>query len=60
MLQEKGSSGAFSNIYLWIAVIFFLISNSYQTMINQTKVKNMLKTISSRLKFLNLIKSGTF
>ena len=60
MLQEKGSSGAFSNIYLWIAVIFFFNFKLYQTMINQTKVKIMLKTISRRLKFLNLIKLGTF
>ena len=29
-------------------------------MINQMKVKNMLKTISMHLKFLNLIKLGAF
>ena len=39
---------------------FFFLNFEFfhQTRINQTKVKNMLKTISRRLKFLNLIKLG--
>ena len=44
MLQEKGSSGAFSNIYLWIAVIFFfnfkLLSNDDQSNESENYVKN--------------------
>ena len=56
MLQEKGSSGAFSNLECKNFFLNFELFN--QTMINQTKVEIMLKTISVHLKFLILIKIG--
>ena len=57
MLQEKGLGGAFSNSYDGVQYFFFFnFKFFHQTMINQTKVKNMLKTISKCLEFLNLIK----
>ena len=60
MTQEKGLSGASSNTYngVWY---FFLTSELFrQRMINQRKVKNMLKTISTRLKSTNLTKLVAF
>ena len=60
MTQEKGLSGAFSNTYnrVWY---FFLTSELFrQRMINQRKVKNMLKTISTGLKSTNLTKLAAF
>ena len=59
MLQEKNSNDAFSNIYKGVQNCFFLnFKLFHQTMINRTKVKNILKTISTRFKFLNIIKLG--
>ena len=60
MTQEKGLSGASSNTYnrVWY---FFLTSELFrQRMINQRKVKNMLKTISTGLKSTNLNKLAAF
>ena len=44
----------------WSLVFSLTFKLFHQRMIKQTKVKNMLKTISRRLKFTNLIKLGAF
>ena len=56
MTQEKGSSSASSNTYNGVQYFFLTLELFHQRMINQTKVKNMLKTISTCLKSTNLIK----
>ena len=58
MTQEKGSCGAFCNIYNGVQY-FFNFELFHQMMINQTKVRNMFKKflhVLKRLKFTNLIK----
>ena len=61
MTLDKGSGGAFSRICNGVQYFFFLnLELFHQTMINKTKGKNMFKTISTRLKFRNLIKLGVF
>ena len=60
MTQEKGLSGAFSNTYNEVWYFFLTFELFRQRMINQRKVKNMLKTISTRLKSTNLTKLVAF
>ena len=60
MTQEKGSSSATSNTYNGVQYFFLTLELFHQRMINQTKVKNMLKTISTCLKSTNLIKLAVF
>ena len=60
MTREKGSSSASSNTYNGVQYFFLTFELFHQGMINQTKVKNMLKTISTRLKSTNLIKLAVF
>ena len=60
MTQEKGLSGASSSTYNEVWFFFLTFELFRQRMINQRKVKNMLKTISTRLKSTNLIKLAVF
>ena len=60
MTQEKGLSGASSNTYSGVWYFFLTFELFRQRMINQRKVKNMLKTISTRLKSTNLTKLAAF
>ena len=60
MTEEKGLSGASSNTYSGVQYFVLTSELFHQRMINQTKVENMLKTISTRLKFTSLIKLGSF
>ena len=60
MTQEKGSSGGSSNTYNGVQNFFLTFKLFHQRMINQMNVKNMLKTISTRLKSTNLTKLAAF
>ena len=60
MTLEKGSSGASSNTCNGVQYFFLTFELSHQRMINQKKVKNVLKTVSARLKSANLIKLAFF
>ena len=60
MTEEKGFSGASSNTYNGVQYLVLTSKLFHQRMINQTKVENMLKTISTCLKFASLIKLGSF
>ena len=60
MTQEKGSRGASSNTYNGVHYFFLTFELFHQRMVNQKKVKNVLKTVSARLKSANLIKLAFF
>ena len=60
MTQEKVLSGASSNTCNGVWYFFLTFELFRQGMINQRKVKNMLKTISTRLKSTNLTKLAAF
>ena len=60
MTPDKGSGGAFSRICNGMQFFFSKFRTLSSNLINETKGKNIFKTISTRLKFRNQIKLGVF